>query len=247
MSDNRRSPPKDLPKRFWECVTTRESSDGVSVLLDGSPLKTPSGVLVFVDSALAPFVVEEWASQSKKIDPTTMPLTRLLNTALDGVSSDMQAVREDIIRYSSSDLLCYRADSPSALVERQRTHWDPWIDYCREELGCHFLVGEGVTPVEQPEGTVRSFGVHIRQIEDPVRLAATHVVTCLTGSAILAFAVYRGALNCSDAWTAAHIDEDWNIEQWGEDSEARVRRDSRFLEMNAACLVLGLSSEEQPK
>ena len=232
------------PKRFYERVTTSESSEGVSILLDERPLKTPSGKLVLVRRGLVESLVGEWESQSGEIDPLTMPLTRLLNTALDGVSSDMQVVREDIIRYVTSDLLFYRVDSPFVLVERQRALWDPWLDYCRDELGCNFVVGDLLTPIEQPGGSADSFGVHIRQIDDPIRLAATHVVTCLTGSAILALAVCRGALSCEDAWTAAHIDEDWNIEQWGEDSEARARRDSRFLEMSAACLVLSSYLED---
>ena len=115
-----------------------------------------------------------------------MPVTRLVNTAIDGVATDPQAVLEDILRFSSSDLVCYRADGPEALVARQAEAWDPILDWVRSALGARFFLAEGVMHVEQPREAIGAVGIHLRQRDDVLRLAALHVITAITGSALLA-------------------------------------------------------------
>jgi chaperone required for assembly of F1-ATPase len=228
-----------LPKRFYKAVTAAEEEGGHVVKLDGRPVRTPAGaVLALPNAAAARLVADEYAAQEEHVDPLAMPVTRLANTAFDGVSSAMDAVLEDILKFSTSDLLCYRAEAPEALVERQAEAWDPVLAWVRSELGARFMLAEGVMHVEQPRETIGAVAIHLRKRAEPFRLAAIHLMTSLTGSALLALAVETGALDAATAWTAAHVDEDWNIEHWGEDAEAAARRAARRRDMMGAASLL---------
>ena len=226
-----------LPKRFYENVEVVEDEGGHAVRLDGRPVRTPGrSVLAFPSAAVAGAVAGEWEAQGERIDPRTMPATRLANTALDGVASDEQAVREDVVRYVGSDLVCYRADGPPGLVAREAAAWDPYLDWAAEGFGAHFVLAEGVMHVAQPAEAIRAFSREVGDVEGPFRLAGLHVMTALTGSALIALAVARGRVEVGEAWAHAHVDEDWNVEQWGEDAEAARRRRQREAEMRVAAL-----------
>lgn len=228
-----------LPKRFYTDVSVAETEGGFAVHLDGKPVRTPAKALLTLPTRhAAELVAGEFAGQQDVIDPVTMPVLRLVNTALDGVAQDPQAVLEDIQRFASSDLLCYRAGSPQALVDRQTAAWDPIIDWTRRSLGARFLLAEGVIHVEQPRESIAVIGVHLQGMSDPLRLASLHLMTSLMGSALLALAVALGELDAEGAWKAAHIDEDWNAEQWGQDAEAVARQAGRRRDMMAAVRLL---------
>ena len=231
-----------VAKRFYVAVTVEPAAEGFSVRLDGKPVRTPAGTPVNLPTeAAADLVAAEFAAQAEKIDPVAMPVTRLVNTAIDGVATDPQAVLEDVLRFSSSDLVFYRADSPDGLVHRQAEAWDPIIDWARSALGARFFLAEGVMHVEQPREAIAAVGVHLRQRAEPLRLAALHVITSITGSALMAIAFEAGALDAESVWTAAHVDEDWNIEHWGLDEEAAARRAFRKRDMmGAAALIKAL-------
>jgi chaperone required for assembly of F1-ATPase len=228
-----------LPKRFYKAVTIAEDEDGHVVKLDGRSVRTPArAVLVLPSAAVARLVADEYATQQEHIDPITMPVTRLANTAFDGVASAADAVLEDVLKFSTSDLVCYRADAPEALVERQAEAWDPVLGWVRSELGARFLLAEGVMHVDQPRETIGAVAIHLRKRAEPFRLAAIHLMTSLTGSALLALAVEAKALDAEAAWAAAHVDENWNIEHWGDDAEAVARRANRKRDMMAAVALL---------
>jgi len=228
-----------MPRRFYSDVSVAALADGFAVNLDGKPVRTPAKtVLVLPSEQAAELVATEFAAQKDHIDPMTMPVTRLVNTAIDGVAQDTQAVLEDILRFSSSDLLCYRAQGPERLVERQAEAWDPVIDWARSALGARFVLAEGVIHIEQPREAIAAIGIHLKMRGDPLSLAAIHLMTSLTGSALLALAVEAGELDPEAAWTAAHVDEDWNMEHWGEDFEAAQRRKLRRTDMMAAADLL---------
>ena len=234
--ENMRRP---LPKRFYTNVTATGEEGAYKVLLDERPVRTPAGAeLVLPTEEAAQLVVAEYAAQGEHIDPMSMPVTRLVNTAVDGVASDPQAVLEDILRYASTDLLCYRASSPERLVERQRELWDPVLDWIESTLGARFVLAEGVMHVEQPRETLAALGTYLVQRREVFRLSSLHVMTTLMGSALLALAVEAGLLDAEQGWSAAHVDEDWNISQWGEDSEATARRAFRKRDMMAAVDLL---------
>ncbi len=183
-------------------------------------------------------VAEEWARQGDTLGPADMPVTRLLNSALDGVAKAMEATRAEIVRYAGSDLLCYRAEEPEALAERQRAAYDPVLDWAAGTLGARFALAAGVVHVQQPPAVAAAFDAAVEAFDDPIALAALSVVTTLTGSAVLALAVARGRLSAEEAWRIAHVDEDFQIESWGDDDEAMARRAARWREMAAAAIVL---------
>ncbi|MBB4195100.1 chaperone required for assembly of F1-ATPase [Rhizobium aethiopicum] len=229
---------KPLPKRFYTDVAVAEDEGSFAITLDGKSVRTPARqVLAVPTEALAQLVAAEWRRQGEEIDPVTMPVTRLVNTALDGVATNTQAIFEDILRFSSSDLICYRADGPELLVERQRERWDPIIDWAAHDLGARFILVEGVMPHEQPREATAAFAVTLARHQSPMALAALHTITTLTGSAILALALAEGRVMVEEAWSLAHLDEDWTIEHWGRDEEAEERRAKRFAEFKAAADV----------
>ncbi len=228
---------RPLPKRFYDEATagTVEGVDGYAVLLDGRVVKTPGRkVLAFPTRAMAELVAAEFAAQQKVLDPARMPVFRLANSAAEGVAENRAAVAEDLVRFAGSDLLCYRAETPAGLVASQQRHWGPVLDWIREETGAELLTTCGIVFEEQPEEAIAAMAAHISRYEDPFQLAALHSMTTLTGSVLLALAVAERRLSAEEAWAAAHVDEDWNIDQWGEDYEARKRRDARWTEMKAA-------------
>ena len=228
-----------LPKRFYKAVSVVPVEEGFAVHLDGRPVRTPGKALLALPTEkAAALVAGEFDAQRESIDPVTMPVMRLANTAIDGVASDPQAVLEDILRFASSDLLCYRADGPQGLVDRQNELWDPVIDWARSALGARYHLAEGIIHVEQPRETIALLGQHVAQRNEPLRLAAIHVMTSLTGSALLALAVDFGELDGEAAWLAAHVDEDWQIEHWGQDAEAMARRSVRKRDMMAAVSLI---------
>jgi chaperone required for assembly of F1-ATPase len=232
----------DLPKRFYKSAEAAKLGDGFTVLLDGRPVRTPAKTQLIVPwEALALALAAEWNAQAEIIDPSKMPLTRLVNSALDGVAREADAVRAEIVKYAGSDLICYRADAPERLVARQSAAWDPVLAWSREKLGADFAQAQGIIFVDQPRESLAAIGETLDGI-DIFRLAALSAVTTLTGSALLAIALLHGRLSTEEAWAAAHVDEDWNVELWGTDDEARDRRARRYEEMEAAARLIALAA-----
>lgn len=237
MSDTLQKP--ELPKRFYTDVAIEEAPAGFEIKLDGRSVRTPARTLLALPNrALAEAVAVEWRSQGSHIDSATMPVTRLVNTVLDGVAINPSATREDLGRYAETDLIAYRADEPERLVERQAAAWDPMIDWVRERFGVRVAVASGVMHVPQAPDTLDALRHRLSGETDPFRLAAIHQMTTLTGSLILALAIAEGRIDATEAWRLAHVDEDWNISLWGEDDEAKARRAARFTDMRAAELLL---------
>ncbi len=146
------------------------------------------------------------------------------------------AVAAEVERYLATDLVLYRAEAPDGLVARQAAAWDPVLAWAREALGARFLPGQGMVFTAQPADALAAAAAAVPR--DPWRLGALHAATTLTGSALIALALARGALALDAAWTAAHVDEDWNMDFWGRDELALQRRAFRFAEMQTAALVL---------
>lgn len=235
----RRNMRPQLRKRFYKRAHVSDAAP-FSVLLDNRLVKTPAGNALAAPSyALGEAIAAEWDAQGERIDPASMPLTRLANTIIDGVAASPVPIADEIAKYLGSDMLFYRADTPEGLVQCQSEHWDPVLAWAREALGARFILGEGVIFVAQPDHAVAAARGHIPS--DPWRLGAVSTITTLTGSALLALAVARGTLDIDAAWAAAHVDEDWNMAQWGRDEIALARRAARFAEMQAAGRVLALA------
>jgi chaperone required for assembly of F1-ATPase len=238
----RRSMRPNLRARFYKAAAVGEGAEGFAVLLDGRPVRTPARRhLATPARVLAEALAVEWDAQKDRVDPAMMPLTRLANSIIDGVAPMPQPVSAEIEQYLGADLLFYRAATPTGLIASHQQHWDPIIDWAREGFGARFVLTEGIVHVAQPAAAIAAVVRAIPTGTDTKqswRLGALNVVTTLTGSALLALALAAGRITSDEAWLAAHVDEDWNMQFWGRDDVILTRRAYRFSEMQAAASVL---------
>lgn len=241
MESARQGARPTLRKRFYQAAGVKEEGGVFHVVLDDRAVRTPARKpLAAPTRALAEALASEWEAQTDVIDPARMPLTRLANSIIDGVTGQEERVALDILKYLGSDLLFYRADGPESLIERQAEIWDPVIDWARDSLGARFILAQGIVHVAQPDEAIAA----ARQAmpADAWRLGAAHSVTTLTGSALLALALNAGASAPDAVWRAAHVDEDHNMQTWGRDEQAMARREFRAKEFDAAARILALAS-----
>lgn len=238
MVSARQGAKASLRKRFYKQAQVGEKAgEGFPLLLDGKQVMTPARkALVAPVRDLAEAIAKEWEAQVEVIDPFAMPLTRLANVIIDGVSKAPQPIIDEIVQYLGSDLVCYRAETPPGLVERQKAEWDPVLDWARDALGARFILVEGVVFNAQPEEAIAAAAASIPS--DAWRLGAVASIMTLTGSALIALAVNAGVIDPAVAWKAAHADEDYQMAQWGLDDMALTRREGRFVEFMAAATVL---------
>jgi chaperone required for assembly of F1-ATPase len=232
-----------LPKRFYKEAGVEERDGLFHLTLDGRTAKTPSKQALAVPTrGLAEAMAREWAAQEAEIDPATMPITRLVNSAIDGVAQRQVEVVDDLVRYAGSDLVHYRSSEPERLAHAQDEAWNPVLDWARDEHGARFLLAEGVMHVTQPEEAVAAVRGVIERIDSPFALAALHVMTTLSGSVLIALAHAEGPLDVDQAWAAAHVDELFQESVWGEDHEAMERRRKREADFRAASEVYRLTT-----
>ena len=225
-------------RRFYKTVTV---TDDNGVALDGRVVKTPmKAPLRLPNRALAEAVAAEWEAQGEKIMPSTMYFTKLANTAIDRVGAHRAEILAELLEYAGSDLVCYRADRPEALVARQAEHWNPVVDWARTVLDAPMEVTVGVIHTPQPETALKAIASALTELDD-FQVAAFHGVMTIGGSALVALMVARGVMSAEAAWETCHVDEDYQIAIWGEDEEAAERRARRYVEFMACCRVLELS------
>lgn len=230
-----------LPKRFYKTVSI-EGASSFAVLLDGKTVKTPAKqTLVVPAREIAEIVAREWEAQTNVIDPARMPMTRLVNLAIDRGGEEVEGLREEIARYAETDLVLYRAAEPEGLVAEQAKHWNPVVDWAREVLGANFVLAEGVGFVAQPEPALAVVRVEVQDYPPPFALTALASITQIAGSALIALMLGRGDLTAAQTWAAAQVDEDWNTLKWGADDEAMLRRSGRKQEFEAAAEMLRLA------
>ncbi|MBG0811229.1 ATPase [Methylosinus sp. H3A] len=233
----------ELPKRFYKSSSVGEAEGGYAVLLDGRTVKTPARRTLTTPSApLTSALAAEWAAQGERLNPSSMPLTRLVNSAIDGVVERIEEVAADVAKYAGSDLVSYRADEPAGLAAAQAEAWDPLLAFARERLGAELAATSGVMFLTQPPEAMAAVASAVRAYAGegagaPFRLAALHTMTTLTGSCLIALAVALGEMDAEAAWAVAHIDEDYQMKAWGADAEAVARRARRFEEMKAAARI----------
>ncbi len=239
--------PPARPKRFFKQARVVEREGRYELHLDGRAAKTPARRdLALPGRAAAEALAEEWNALGEVIDPSLMPLTRIVNAAIDGVALQGAAVETEVANYVATDLLLYRAGEPEDLVARQAEAWDPILEWCRDRFGARFFLAEGVMHVEQPAAALVRMAKVIAAAPGsdagaPFRLAALSAMTTLTGSALLALAVLQGRLTAEEAWVAAHVDETFQEATWGQDREASERRLARGREMQAAARLARLA------
>ena len=207
-------------KRFWTTATAVPCAGGHAVHLDARPVRTPAkAALVLPSLALAQAIADEWQAQTGLVNPAMMPFTRMANSAIDKVTPLHAAVVAEVAGYGASDLLCYRAEGPVALVARQAADWDHWVDWAASALQAPLVVTIGVIPVPQPAASLASLTTRVAALS-PFGLVAVHDLTAISGSLVLALAVTSGRLTAHQAFDLSRIDEIWQAEEWGQDAEA---------------------------
>ena len=208
------------PKRFWTAANVAPVVGGFTVTLDGRAVKTPAKApLVLPSEGLARLVAAEWDAQTDVVAPETMPVTRTANSAIDKVAVNFTEVAEMLSEYGGTDLLCYRAAAPQALVDRQAAGWDPLLEWARLRYDAPLQVTVGVMFIAQPPASLAALRAAVFA-QTPFQLAALHDLIAISGSLVLGLAVAEGRLSAEEAFSLSRIDEQWQIDQWGEDEEA---------------------------
>jgi chaperone required for assembly of F1-ATPase len=220
---------RQLPRKFYKSV---QIADNNAILLDEKPVKTPlKNALVLPSHALALAIAAEWNAQKDVIDPETMPLTKLANTALDRATTERQSVLNEIVSYAGSDLVCYRADRPPELVQLQQHNWQPVLEWAKQALQADFKTATGISHIQQSDDCLIAVRDHITRF-DAWQLTGVYLLMTLTGSTLLALMAPSNATSPEAIWAAAHVDEDYQISQWGEDKDAMARRALRKREFD---------------
>lgn len=227
-------------KRFWKTTSAEAADAGWRVLLDAREVKTPAKApLRLPTQALAKAIAAEWDAQEEEIAPLSMPLTRAANAALDKVIPQRDGVIDALAAYGGTDLLCYRAEAPPALFQREAAAWDPMLDWAASTLGARLLPVQGVIPVSQDRKALAALRGHLEAASD-FELTALHDLVMLSGSLVLGLAVWRGELSGAEAWALSRIDEEWQAEQWGRDEDADALADAKRAQLLNAERLLEL-------
>ncbi|MGL4320277.1 MAG: ATP12 family chaperone protein [Paracoccaceae bacterium] len=214
-------------KRFWTLAQAVETDGGFTVHLDARPVRTPAkAAFILPTLAMAQAAADEWQAQTGKVRPDTMPVTRAANSAIDKVTPLHGAVVAEVAGFGATDLLCYRATFPQALIERQSALWDPLLHWAASALNAPLQITHGVIPIAQPQASIDALTARVAA-RDPFRLMALHDLVAISGSLLLGLAVTSGQITALAAWDACRIDENWQSEQWGEDEEAAVLAELR--------------------
>lgn len=227
-------------RRFWSESAVEPAGQGYAVRLDRRRLMTPAKAPLEVPSrALAEAIAAEWQAQGEQVQPQALPLTRAANSAIDRVAPRQAEVVDQVAAYAQTDLLCYRAPHPQALIALQSQAWDPLLDWARQAFGARLTVAEGVIHQPQRPEALAALRAPVAA-EDAFRLAALHELVALSGSLVLGLAVRHGRLDAAEGWRISRIDEDWQISQWGEDAEAAAAARRREADFHRARTLLDM-------
>ncbi|WEK05873.1 MAG: ATPase [Candidatus Devosia phytovorans] len=228
----------ELPKRFYKDVAAGPTDEGFVVTLDGRQTRTPGKVAVSVPAAaIATAMAEEWSAQGEFIDATTMPMVRLVNSAVESGEAMVPAFRDEVVKFAANDLLLYRADAPQELVSEQEIIWDNALETLARYFGVGFAPTTGIIHRAQPQATLDRLAESLDG-ENLLTLTALVSITGLTGSGLLAIGLLHKLFSPELVWKSAHVDEDYQISQWGQDEEAAERRVKRKVEFDTAVFVI---------
>ena len=227
-------------KRFWKEAAVVETEAGYGITLDGKPLRTPAKAFLEVPSkALADAIAAEWNAVDGEVDPRAMRMTGLANAAIDRVAPDRQAFAANLAKYAEADLLCYRADAPSELVDRQEQAWSDLLAWASRRFDVELAVTTGITHVAQPQATLDRLA-HEVAVLGPFQLAGLSPMVTAGGSLVAGLAVLDGARSAEQAWTAVALDDEWQKERWGSDAEAEKALEGRRADFFAGARFLEL-------
>ena len=226
--------PPTLPRRFYKTVDIAPVETGFAVRLDQATPKTPAKKpLVLPTQAAAELVAAEWDAQIESIDPFAMPITRLVNVALDRATETRHAMVGEIVKYAATDLVCYRAATPASLVAAQAAAWDPLLTWAKAHLGVQLVTTMQALAIDQPEESLARIEAAAHALDD-LRLTALAFVNGLAGSAIVALALIHRHIDGEKAFRAIRVEEDWQAERWGRDPDEEKIANARRVDLIAA-------------
>jgi chaperone required for assembly of F1-ATPase len=225
-------------KRFYRNAVSKPANGGYEILLDGRGVKTPARKpLVVPSERLGQAIADEWNEQGETVNPRSMPLTGLANAAIDRVAPDPVAFAHSLATFGETDLLCYRADQPRGLVARQSAHWDPLLAWARRRYDVDFEVVTGIMHRPQPDRTIGQLA-RAAAARSVFELAALSPLVTVSGSLIIALALVEDEISLETGWSAATLDEQWQLEQWGADAEAEKALHARRGDFEAGYRLL---------
>ncbi len=228
-------------KRFYKKASVEQREQHFTVLLDGKAIKTPAKSLCLMPTKkMAMAVANEWNDQGDKIIPQSMPITKLMNTAIDRVESRREELIDELVRYAGSDQICYRAEHPAELVALQNKVWEPLLKWINEILAINLKISNGIIFVEQEQKSLEKIRGMMEEL-DSFMLTALHGMITITGSVTIGYALYSDHLSIDEAWNAGHLDENFQVLQWGSDEEAEERRINLKMELQNSYNFLQLS------
>lgn len=210
-----------LKKRFWKSAAVVEVDGGFNVTLDGHAVRTPSKAALHIQyRTIAEQIAAEWMAQENEVDPATMPATRMVNSVIDKVSVNADAIVEMLTEYAGSDLLCYRSLSPQELIDKQAQIWDPLLEWSATAMGATLIATCGVMHTKQDDLAVNMYRQRLKSMNH-YQLAGVHDLISISGSAVISMALISNHITLNQAWIAATVDEAWQESQWGADAEAQ--------------------------
>ena len=234
-------------RRFWTEAAVAGQRGAYAILLDGKPMRIPGGAPLSVRGrALAEAIAAEWqvagGEKGGALSMDAVPLTRIAGTAQDRIAPDPVPVARQLARYAETDLLCYRAERPEALVARQARAWQPWLDWLEREHGARLVPTAGIVHCPQDADALARVG-EAMAARTPEALAALGLAIPALGSAVLGLALADAALGAADAHALSDLDEQFEVEAWGEDAEAARRRAGVAADIALAERFLRLSAQ----
>jgi len=232
-------------KRFWDTAAVQWTGKGHAILLDGKPMRLPSGSPLIVDPArLARAIAAEWQAagggKGGEMSFKDTPLTRLAGTALERIAPDPALTIDAIARYGETDLLCYRAGTPQKLVQRQHRQWQPWLDWVALAHDAPLRVVTGVGYVKQHHDSIVALRRAVAALDVDV-LAGLGIAVPALGSLVLGLALAAGEMDADTAYALGALDEMFQAEQWGEDYEAVDRRTNMLADIVLAARYIDLT------
>lgn len=215
-------------RRFWDHAAAEPVPGGHAIRLDGKPMRLPGGAELRVGPApLAHAIAAEWQAagggKGGQMSFADTPLTRLAGTAQERIAAEREANAAALAAYADTDLLCYRADYPPDLVERQAAAWQPWLDWAHARHGARLRATVGIVHVAQDAAALAALRAAVQALE-PDALAGLGVAVPALGSLVLGLALAEGAIDARRAHAVSALDELFEAERWGEDAEAEDRR-----------------------
>ncbi|EGD82241.1 ATP synthase F1 complex assembly factor 2 [Salpingoeca rosetta] len=231
-------------KRFYEKASVVPCDGGFQVHLDKRSLKTPKrNTFVVPSEELAHTVAFEWDVQGDVIEPSSMNVTLLCNTAIDNPSGMSHEDRIDNVEpFMRTDTVCFREDTSRALIDMQSEIWDPIVEWFAMRYNQPLMVTYRLDEVQSPEAVA----IMRRELlgMTPFELTAYELAADTAKSAVIALALREGAINAQEATAAARLETDFQTSRFGEVEWAHtIEKHDTQARLAASAIVMRLARE----